>query len=458
MERRRSLAVGVVEERQVRGRLGGLWRHPDFLKLWAGHTVSLLGSQVTLLALPLVAVLTLQASPFQVGLLTAIGNLPTLLFGLPTGVWVDRRRRRPLMIAADFGRAMLLLGIPAGALLGLLSMEYLYVIAFLVGSLSLVFGVASASFLPNLVGRDRLVDAGGKFSLSASAAEVAGPGLAGGLVQLATAPLAIVVDAVSFLVSALFIGAIRADEPAPAPARAGRRFWPEVRAGLRVVLGSPLLRPLVGATGWITFWSHVLEAVILLYLTRELGLAPALVGVIYAVSNVGFLVGAVGAARITDRLGVGPALVLALVATGLADLVTPLVGGTPLVDTAPLAVAALLIAAQFVFGLAVVVYNITADSLRQSSTPDELRGRMNATTRVLVQGLTPLGSLSGGLLGERIGLPATLVVAAAGEVLAALWLLRSPVRLVRQPPAVAGQNGAPSSGAPTMQDMPRTGS
>lgn len=413
----------------MRARLGGLWRHPDFLKLWAGQTVSLVGSQVTLVALPLVAIFTLAA----------IGNLPTLLFGLAAGVWADRLRRRPLLIAADLGRATLLLGIPAGALLGRLSVEYLYGVAFLVGALSLVSSVAADAFLPSLVGRERLVEAGGKFSLSRSAAEVAGPGLAGGLVQLATAPLAIIVDAVSFLVSALFVGAIRAPEAPPPAPRAGRRFWPEVRAGLRVVLGSPLLRPLVGSTGWVTFWSSALEAVALLYLVRELGLAPALVGVIVAVSNVGLLVGALGASRIAGRLGVGAALVAALVALGLADLVTPLVGWTRLAGAAPLAAAAVLIAAQFVFGLAVVVYTTTTASLRLSGTPDALRGRMAATTRVLTGGLAPLGSLLGGVLGERLGLRDTLFLAAGGELLAAVWLLASPLRTLRDMPAPAAR-------------------
>jgi MFS family permease len=415
-------------------RLGGLWRQRDFLKLWAGHTVSALGSQVTLLALPLIAALTLGASPFQIGLLAAVGSLPTLLFGLAAGVWVDRLRRRPVMIAADLGRALALLGLPAAALLGRLGMELLYVTAFVVGSLDLVFKVAASAYLPNLVGRERLVDAGGKLSLSDSAAEVAGPGLAGGLVQILTAPLAVVVDAASFLVSALFIGAIRAPEPLPKPASDERRFWTEARAGVNVVIRHPLLRPLVGAAGWVTFWSTVLEAVALLYLTRDLGLTPAVVGVIFAVANVGFLAGALGAARIADRLGVGLALGAALVATGLADLATPLVGGSPLIDAAPLAAVAILIAAQFVFGAAVVVFNLTA-GLRQAVTPDDLRGRMAATTRVLTLGLTPLGSLAGGLLGERIGLEATLVLAAAGELLAALWLIGSPVRVLRRLPA-----------------------
>jgi MFS family permease len=217
----------------------GLWRHPGFRILWTGHTVSLIGSQVTLLALPLVAVLSLRATPVQMGLLAAAGSLPALLVGLLVGVWVDRRRRRPLLVASDLGRGVLLLTIPAAALFGWLAIEGLYVVAFLIGSLGLVSGVAAQSFLPALVGRERLVEANSKLEVSRSAAEIAGPGLAGLLIQVVTAPLAIMVDAVSFLVSGLLIGCLRTPEPPPAPPAPGRRLRREIADGLRAVLASP---------------------------------------------------------------------------------------------------------------------------------------------------------------------------------------------------------------------------
>lgn len=412
-----------------------LWSHSDFVRLWAGRTVSLLGSQITLLALPLVAIITLDVSPIEVGMLAAIGNVPTLLFGLIAGVWVDRLRRRPVMIVADLGQAVVLLCIPLVVLLDVLRIEYLYVVAFLMGSLALVFEIASGAFVPMLVGRERLIEAGGKLSLSTSAAEIAGPGLAGVLVQLLTAPFAIVVDAVTFLASALLVSTIRTPERAPGPDVERQRFWSELVDGLRFVIVDRVLLHLGGVSGWVTFWSYALEAVALLYLSREVGLSPIVLGSIFAISNVGLLIGALGAARITARLGVGPTLVAALVLTGLADLATPIVGGLELTQEAPLTVAMMLIGAQLVFGLAVVTYTVTSGALRQARTPDALRGRMTASMRVLSLGLAPLGSLVGGVLGQWIGLQPTLYLAAVGELLAAAWLLGSPVRQIREMPA-----------------------
>ena len=230
----------------MRFRLTGLWRHPDFVKLWTGQTISLIGSQVTFLALPLTAVLVLNATPAQMGFLTAAGAIPSLLVGLFAGVWVDRHRRRPILIAADLGRAALLLLIPVAALLGVLRIEYLYIVAFLVGTLGLFFEVAHHSFLPSLVGREQLVEGNSKLEISDSVAEIVGPGLAGGLVQLVTAPIAIAVDAISFLISALFLGLIRTPEPAPKPPDEQQNIFGEVVEGLALVSGNALLRAIAG--------------------------------------------------------------------------------------------------------------------------------------------------------------------------------------------------------------------
>lgn len=403
-------------------RAGGLWRERAFRAFWAGRTVSALGSQVTLLALPLVAVLALGATPLQMGLLTAAGSLPALLCGLVVGVWVDRRRRRPLMIVADLGRGALLLAIPVAALLGVLRVETLYAVAFLAGGLTLVFDVAAQSFFPTLVGRDRLVAGNSALEVSRSGAEILGPGLAGGLVQLVTAPFAVVADAASFLASALLLGLIRAPEPVPEPPDARQRLWPAIGEGLRAVLGHPVLRALAGAAGLLACFNSVLEAVFLLYLSRDLGLAPALLGLIFAGGSVGFLVGAAVAGPVAARLGQGPTLIAAIALVGLSDFLIPLAGGVRAFA------APLLVAAQFLFGLGLTGYNIAAVSLRQGSTPDRLQGRVNASVRFLVQGLTPLGALAGGVLGLWLGLRPTLVLAAAGELLAALWLLASPLR------------------------------
>ncbi len=390
-----------------------LWRTRDFRTLWIAHGISLLGSQVTFLALPLVAIVTLRATPFQMGLLGATGGIPILLFGLLIGAWVDRHRRRPALIVSDLGRAALLLTVPLAVVAGVLHLGLLLLVAFLIGTLSLVFEVAAQAFLPTLVPRERLTEANSKLELGRSAAEIAGPGVAGGMVQLVTAPFALLADAVSFVVSALLLASIRVVEP-PRPRDPDSRVREEIREGMRWVWRHPVLRPLTGATGILAFFNSLLEAVYLLYVTRHLALAPAALGVIFALGGVGFLLGAVGAGGVARRIGAGRTLILALALVGLGDLATPLVGGPP----------------QLCFGAALAAFKVITASLRQGSTPDRLQGRMNATVRLLVEGLTPLGALAGGVLGQGIGLRPTLLVAVGGEVLAALWLLCSSVRRV----------------------------
>ncbi|MDQ6601536.1 MAG: MFS transporter, partial [Chloroflexota bacterium] len=265
-----------------------LWRHADFLKLWAGQTVSQFGSQVTVLALPLTAALTLHANAANMGFLAAASTAPFLVFGLFAGVWVDRLRRRPILILADIARFALLALIPVLALLGALTLVDLYVIAFLVGILTLFFEVAYQSFLPAVVGRAQLVDGNSKLETTRSAAQIAGPGAAGALVQLVTAPVAIAVDAASFLVSVLFLGLIRTPEPSPARTMARRRVWAELNEGLRAVLDDPILRATMGSAGTVNMFGSLLFAVFVLYALR-LGIGAGLLGVIFAVGNLGYL-------------------------------------------------------------------------------------------------------------------------------------------------------------------------
>lgn len=421
----------------MRSRETGLWRHPEFLKLWAGQTISLFGSEVTRFALPLTAALTLQASPTQMGVLQALEFAPFLLFGLLAGAWVDRLHRRPVLIGADLGRAAVLASIPIAALLGVLRMEQLYVAGFLAGVLTVFFDVAYQAFLPTLVRRDHLVEGNSKLEVSRSVAQIAGPGLAGPLVQLVGAPLAILVDAASFLFSVAFLGMLRT--PEPAPANAGRRnIWVEIGDGLRVVVGHPWLRSLAGCTATSNLFAHMLFAVYVLHLTRDLGLQPATLGLIFAFGGPASLLGALVAGRAARRFGLGRTIVAATVVPPAGALLIPLAGSVPAL-TVPL-----LIAAQALFALGTPVYNINQVSLRQAITPPSLQGRMNASMRFIVWGTIPIGSLLGGLLGEAIGLRTAIAVAALGMLLAFPWVYLSPVRTLSEQPAPVRDGGEES--------------
>jgi MFS family permease len=349
---------------------------------------------------------------------------------LHAGALVDRRRRRPILIGSDLGRAALLALIPLAWALDLLSMGLLYAVALAGGLLGLFFDVAYQAFLPTVVPRERLVEGNAKLVLSRTAAEIGGPGLAGGLVQLLTAPVAILLDACSYLGSALMIAWIRVREPAPVRAAGRRRLWADIRDGLKLVGGDERLRALVGGGALVGCFNAALEAVFVVYIVRQLGVGPALLGAIFAVGSAGFLVGSLLPVRVARRVGLGPATAGGVALAAASDLLVPLAGGSLWV------VVPLLTAAQFVFGIGVTVFQVNQASLRLAIVPGHLMGRATATGRVLTTGLVPLGALLGGLLGELIGLRATLVLAAGGELFAAFWLWRSPLRTRREvPPA-----------------------
>jgi MFS family permease len=420
--------------KQMRPRLAGLWRHPDFLKLWTGQTISVFGSGITGNALPLAALLTLGASSLQMGLLSAAGSAPVLLVGLVAGVWVDRLRRRPLLIAADLGRALLLGSIPVAALLGQLRLEHLFVVAPLAGVLTVIFDVAYQSFVPSLVRREQIVEANSKLSVSGSLAEITTPGLAGTLVQVVSAPLVILIDAVSFVVSAAFLGAIRTPEPPLAPAAQRQGLGHEIGEGLRFVLRDPVLRAFAGQAATQGFFGSFIGALYALYAIRELGIGPALMGLSIGLGGLSNLVGALLVERVTRRFGIGPTLLGAQVVIGLSTLLIPLAAG-------PLWVATALLMASQSSDAAWSIYEINALSVRQSVTPPALLGRVNASMQLLGAGLGPLGAVAGGLLAELIGARTTLGIASAGIILGALWLVFSPVDRLREPPAPTAAAG-----------------
>jgi MFS family permease len=411
------------------GRFGGLWRHPDFLKLWAGQSVSVFGDQVGFLALPLTAVVALRATPAEMGLLGAAERAPFLLIGLLAGVWIDRRRRRPVLMWADVGRAILVGSIPAAALLGCLDMGYLYGVALATGVLTVLFDVAYQSYLPVLVARDQLVEGNSKLEVSNSVAQIAGPGVAGVLVQTLTPPLALVGDALSFVVSVVSLGLIRTPEPGPVPLAEQPGLRSELGEGMATVFKSPLLRAIAGSTATTNLFSNATFAVFILYATRDLAIGPAALGFILAALGPGALLGALLASHLARRLGPGPTIVGAILVGGTGWLLIPLANGPPSVA------AAMLAAGFFVVGLGGPIYNINQVSLRQALTPRRLLGRMNATMRFLVWGTMPIGSLLGGYLGTTIGLRPTLAVAAVGSSLAFLWVFLSPVRALSTPPS-----------------------
>lgn len=405
-----------------------LSQNPDFNKLWVGQTLSLIGSQVTLLAIPITAAVTLGATSPQMGFLSALGSAPALFFGLFAGVWVDHHKRRMVLIGSDLGRALVLSIIPLSAILGTLKVEVLYLVGFLAGTMGLFFNVAYRSYLPGLVGRDKLVKANSRLELSNSVAEIIGPGLAGGLVQIIGAPIAIAVDAFSFLISAISIGMIRAPEPDPSPARINTHLWTEMIEGWHHVFSEGRLRALASCITSLSFFNAIFESVQILYLTRQLGLSAAWLGIIFASGSVGFLLGAIVTDKVDRRIGLGRSLLLGVLLTGGSDLFFPVAGR---IHTQWLVIG-LLILAQLFFGIGLTMFQIGQVSLRQSLTPNQLQGRMNATLSMLSWGIAPLGALLGGMLGLVVGLSPTLFVAALGEMAAGLWLVFSPLGIVPQ--------------------------
>jgi Na+/melibiose symporter-like transporter len=400
----------------VRIHLSGLWRHPDFVRLWAAETVSIFGSLVTRTALPFVAILVLDAGSFEVAVLGLAGLAPAFLFGLVAGAWVDRLPRRPIMIAADLGRAAVLLTIPIAALTDSLRIEHLYLTQIMVSILSVFFDVAYQSYLPSLISREELVEGNSKLTASASVAEFAAFGSGGWLVQWLTAPYAIVVDAVTFLWSAWFVFRIRAPEPPPPPKDERQEVLVEIKEGIHFVRTHAALRALSAANLIMSCGNQMISTVFLLFVTRDLGLHPGLQGLIYSIGGVASFGGAYLAERVSTWLGIHRTIIWTIAVVAFGQL---LVG---LADGALVIVLILLIAQQFITDPAWTILDITQVSYRQSITPDRWLGRTNASLRVVDFGGMVAGALLGGWLGSWIGLRATMLTGVGLGFLAALYL------------------------------------
>jgi MFS family permease len=411
--------------RKLRLPSGGLWRHPDFMKLWTGQAISEFGSQVSQLAIPWVALVTLHATAFEVATLGTVEFLPFVLLTLPAGVLVDRWPRRIVLILGDLGRAVLLLSIPIAYATGHLTLAQLYVVGFLVGIHTVFFDVAYQSYLPALVDREALVEGNSKLNVTSSGAQLAGPGLGGGLIAVATAPYALLVDAFSFLVSGAFTAAIRKREVLPERGER-RHLLVELWEGLRYVLRHRLLLPQAISTGTSNFFTSLSFSILIVYAHNQLGMSSGLIGLSFSLGAFGWMIGAAKADWFRRKLGVGGASMFGAALTGPASLLIPF---APKSFPVPF-----LVASGALMGFGAVVYNIQQVSLRQSICPERLQGRMNASMRFLVWGTMPLGSLTGGTLAVLIGLRPTLFVGAVGAFSSVLPIALSPIRGLREFP------------------------
>ncbi|HEX6500350.1 MAG TPA: MFS transporter [Micromonosporaceae bacterium] len=402
---------------------GGLWRDRNFMLLWSGQTVSEIGSQVTVIALPLVAVVTLRAGAFEVGVLTAASWAAWLVIGLPAGVWVDRVRRRPLLILADLGRALALATVPAAWAAHLLTIPHLVVVALVTGLLTVLFDVAYPVYLPAIASRERLVDANGKMQASASVAMVGGPGLGGLLVQLLGAPVALLTDVASFVVSALTLIRIRSvEQVTAAPEESG--FARELRQGVRYVLTHPLPRTLALGGAIANFALGGYNAVLVVFLVREVGLPGGLVGLMFGIASVGGLIGALLAGRIADRYGNAVIIIATPLLGAVAGLLIPLTGaGSRLIWYF---VGAALLSAG------VAVHNVCARSAVQICTPPELLGRAGASIRLFSRGALPVGALTAGAVASVATARLTIVMLMVLLSVAAVVVRLSPLGQVRR--------------------------
>jgi MFS family permease len=410
-------------------RADSVWGNGDFVRLWLGGTISIFGSLVTRTALPFAAILALGAGPIEIATLRALQLLPGLLLGLFAGAWVDRLRRRPIMIVADVGRAALLGSIPVAAVAGVLGLEQLYLVSFLAAGLTTFFDVADRAYLPTVVEQDQLLPANSALTASASVAEFSAFGVSGFLIQLFSAPLAIAVDAVSFLVSALCLGSIRRPEPPRPPVEGREPVLHEIREGLRLVGGSPILRALAGAGAASHVMWGIFGASYLLFASHDLGLGPAAIGVIAGLGGAGSFVGAVLAGRSGRRLGVGRTILLGMIGFTIGSAFIPLAPAGALVLG-----AACLIVQQLVGDCAGTLFEITQVSLTQSVVEDRLLGRVNGSIRFFEDVFQLAGTIAGGVIAELLGLRAAMAFGVLGGLVAVGFVWFSPIPGLRTMP------------------------
>ena len=419
-----------------------LLREREFRSFWLGQTISVFGDQITALAVPIVAVLVLHADPAQMGVLTAIGLLPHLLFSLPAGVWLDRvTRRRRLMILTDIARAAALALIPIAFVTDTLSIQLLFAVTFAVGALSVVFDISWLTLFSAVARREQYVQANSLLSGSRSVSFVGGPAIAGVLIELLKAPLTILLDALSFLGSAFFLSRITAPEP-PIDHDPGS-IRTQLTSGLSFITHDPIIRGTILSVGTVNFFNFCFAALFILYATTDLGVEPGILGLALGAGAVGGVIGAVVAARVGRRLGIGKAYLLGLVLFPAPLILVPIASG-PMEFVLPL-----LFASEFGAGLGVMILDINAGAMLQARVPDRIRGRAGGAFRFINMGIRPIGATVGGILGATFGVRETLFVVTIAQLAGVLWLIGSPILRLREMPEPAVD---PSGGAEPQSD------
>lgn len=403
-----------------------LWNHRDFLSVWAAETISVFGSQFYLIAMPLAAVIILDASAYEMGILFSLEMLPFLLFGLLAGVLADRRRRRTIMIVCDLGRAAVLGVVPISWYFDALSLPIMYGVAFVAGTFTAFFDIAYQAYLPVLVKRAELLDANGKLETSRASSQVAGPSVAGLAVSAIGAPLAITGNSLSFLGSAIFLMRVKKKELVQRT-DTYKSVLGEIKEGINVVLSSKTLKGIAGCTATGNLFWGISYAILILFMESTLELSASWIGAIFAVGALGAVAGAVSSSRIVSALGLGRTIILSAFLGGVPSML--------MVLAYPSNALLVLMPIWFAMGFTGVIYNVNQVSLRQAITPDRLQGKMNATMRFIVWGVYPIGGVIGGLLGETVGLRMTILIAGIGMLASVVWIALSPVTKIRVLPS-----------------------
>ncbi|MBV9823023.1 MAG: MFS transporter [Actinobacteria bacterium] len=425
------VATEPVAELKPEPKPRSLWSHGDFLKLWGGQSLSLVGTQVTIVAMPLVALQLLDASATQMGVLGGLARAPFVLF-LFAGVWADRVRRRPTMIATDLGRGVLIGLIPILYYLGDLRMAWLYLIVLLAGILGVFFEVSNQAFIPSLVEPEFVPEANAKFQISQSSAQVAGPGLAGILIAFLSAASVIVIDAISYFVGAIASMLIRMPEEKPGGTSRPPKLFAAIGAGLKWVWTQPVIRPMMFATAFYMAFTSGIQALYVFYLDRDLHLAAGWIGFTLAFLGVGAVIGSLFSLKTLKRFGPGPTAFWATVVGNAAFLLVPLAGGPIGVTVAILALA------QALIGMSGPIAQVSMGSLRMRLTPNDMQGRVVATFRGLSLGLAPVGALLAGVLAQAVGLRLILFIFAIGVLAPIVVMWFSPIPRAKTFPAPVG--------------------